>query len=631
MKINTPSGVKELEVSSTPVNIQEVSSLSIIRDVTERNRIERNNRIIIESSADLIFVIKDQKMVFINPRGAEYLGAESPEQILGNTSEIQIHPDYQGLVERYAKERRAGGTPQSTYRVKMIRVDGKEVDVEFNVSLIDWDGDLCSLVIGRDVGKQIEYDKKLEELHKFSAELVTLNDVQRIAELVVEASHKILGYKRVAFGVVRGDKFNLLYSDPRTDVMDLSLNGTGISTRALRTGIPQIVDDVRLDPDYIDSVLENEAPTISEYAIPIKLRGKSVALINIESEQVAAFDEEDTKLVTILVDHITSALEKLEYQKKLEALHQYSKRITECRTLEDVARETMTVVYDVLEHRFGAFGYIENDMLHFLEQKKSKLKGLPLNGKGITVRAVRTGESQLVNDVRLDPDYISSRLPEDTTTLSELDVSVKIDDKVVAVINLESSRVNRFQTEDKQLVETLAIHVSSTLKNIFFGQRIASVHQHTLILDKVDDTLEALVSTFKVLKDNLGFPVVDIIKVENGVLKDAMTADNNLYSLAIDGPGITACAARTGETQLVNDTSKDPDYHVGPDADKYLSELTVPVFRDEKIAYLINIERLERNAFNDEDKFLVELIGISLGQALSRIQRLELLEETVEE
>ncbi|MCW4013680.1 MAG: GAF domain-containing protein, partial [Candidatus Bathyarchaeota archaeon] len=317
--------------------------------------------------------------------------------------------------------------------------------------------------------------------------------------------------------------------------------------------------------------------------------------------------------------------------KKLEALHQFSARIAECKTREEVAQETMTVVYDVLEHRFGAFGYIENDKIVFYEQKRSTLISLPLDGKGITVRAVRTGKSQLVYNVQKDPDYVSSREPEDNQTYSELDVPIKINDKVVAIINLESATVNRFSHEDQQLVETLAIHIASTLKNIEFEQKLEDIHSHTLILDKLDDTIEALASTYEMLKEKLGYKVLDIIKIEKGRLYNVMSIQKRYYNPRVEDPGITTRAARTGKTQLVNNIHSDPEYLAGRVTENYLSELSVPVEINNKLVYILDLKHIERDAFTDEDKYLVELIGVILGQTLSRIERLELLEETVKE
>ena len=123
----------------------------------------------------------------------------------------------------------------------------------------------------------------------------------------------------------------------------------------------------------------------------------------------------------------------------------------------------------------------------------------------------------------------------------------------------------------------------------------------------------------------------DIIKVEEDRILDAITQIDRGFSIPLDTPSITTEAAKTGVTQLINDTSKTPEYIASPEGIQYHSELVVPVFQDEKIAYLLNIEAPERNAFTEEDKHLVEMLGVVLGQALSKIQRMEYLEAIVKE
>jgi putative methionine-R-sulfoxide reductase with GAF domain len=57
-------------------------------------------------------------------------------------------------------------------------------------------------------------------------------------------------------------------------------------------------------------------------------------------------------------------------------------------------------------------------------------------------------------------DYISSRRDRNPESLSELDVPVKIDNGVKAVINVESHLVNAFNQNDVKLLETLAGHMA---------------------------------------------------------------------------------------------------------------------------------------------------------------------------
>jgi len=51
-------------------------------------------------------------------------------------------------------------------------------------------------------------------------------------------------------------------------------------------------------------------------------------------------------------------------------------------------------------------------------------------------------------------------------TLSELDIPVKVEGKVVAIINIESDELDAFNKEDNKLAETLAHHVGTAISNI---------------------------------------------------------------------------------------------------------------------------------------------------------------------
>ena len=101
----------------------------------------------------------------------------------------------------------------------------------------------------------------------------------------------------------------------------------GISGTVARTGIPRRVDDVRLDPDY----LEANPDTRSELCVPIIIRGRVIGVINLENAKPGSFSEADERLVSALAGELGIALEKLRHleaeqdrRKELEALEQIS-------------------------------------------------------------------------------------------------------------------------------------------------------------------------------------------------------------------------------------------------------------------------------------------------------------------
>jgi PAS domain S-box-containing protein len=160
---------------------------------------------------------------------------------------------------------------------------------------------------------------------------------------------------------------------------------------------------------------------------------------------------------------------KLGEEGKLLAMLEHAKDLAQASTMQEIARATLDTVKTVLGYDLGTFGLVEGENLHFIESTGfPNFQGIriPLDGTGITVRAVNTGETQRVDDVSRDPAHIaviSSRLG--ITTHSELDIPVKIGEEVVAVINLESEKPAAFTPHDATLVELLSEHVATAIQH----------------------------------------------------------------------------------------------------------------------------------------------------------------------
>ena len=73
-------------------------------------------------------------------------------------------------------------------------------------------------------------------------------------------------------------------------------------------------------------------------------------------------------------------------------------------------------------------------------------------GKGVCGTAAATGTTQLIDDVHAFPGHIAC----DANSASELVVPVTRDGKVIAVIDLDSPSLNRFDAEDAKGIELLA-------------------------------------------------------------------------------------------------------------------------------------------------------------------------------
>lgn len=91
-------------------------------------------------------------------------------------------------------------------------------------------------------------------------------------------------------------------------------------------------------------------------------------------------------------------------------------------------------------------------------QGKAACIRIPL-GKGVCGTAASTGETQLVADVHAFPGHIAC----DANSASELVVPVMRDGAVIAVIDLDSPSLNRFDADDAAGVELLARSIADRI------------------------------------------------------------------------------------------------------------------------------------------------------------------------
>lgn len=99
----------------------------------------------------------------------------------------------------------------------------------------------------------------------------------------------------------------------------------------------------------------------------------------------------------------------------------------------------------------GFYRVVEGELVLGPFQGKAACIRIPF-GRGVCGTAAATGKTQLIGDVHAFPGHIAC----DANSASELVVPVMRDGEVIAVIDLDSPSLNRFDTEDAKGVESLA-------------------------------------------------------------------------------------------------------------------------------------------------------------------------------
>jgi PAS domain S-box-containing protein len=616
-------------------------------DVTEREETlqrfgesDRRYRMLVEGSPLPMSVTIGDTIVYVNKKRLELTGHTDLATLMGTSGLDDVNPDDRALILRRLKAQDAGECVPPVTWFRLTRVDGSTIHVEDHVSEAVWEGEKAVIHSLVDITDRVRYEGQLEALNRHAAILAVSNDYASVVETTLNTVEEVTGFNYISFMQRRGDYIQSIGGRGATSLgREFKIDGRGITVKAVREKMAVLVNDLRGDPDYVQSSVRS----LSELAVPVVVAGEVEAVINVESADLNAFTEEDRIILEILASHVASALQRLFEQEKqvvyvrsLEALHRHAYKLAAAGNFSEIGETTFNILEDVLGFDTGSFIRVRGGFSEIVYHKGinvENVRSLPLDGPGVTVRAVNTGETQLVPNTRLDTDYFSVDV-EGTETRSELVVPVKVGGEVVAVINLESTEAVKYTEMDKVLVEIMAQHIASAIQSLRdqakrqrYEERLEILHSHASKLAAVETVEEVAERTLNTVESVLGFTLMEFAIVEDK-LRFILRRDVETMipiELPLDGPGVTVRAVKTGETQRVADIGQDEDYvlGLGEEGYKILSELAVPVKASGKVVAVINIESEEPGAFTEEDRRLVEIFAEHVASALRSIRAAE--------
>ena len=129
-------------------------------------------------------------------------------------------------------------------------------------------------------------------------------DLPTMLRMVVEAIAETFGYTQVSLYLIEGDNLVMQSQVGYDSVITHIPIDKGVSGRAVRSGKPILLEDVRSDPTFLGAI-EGIA---SEICIPLFDRGKVAGTLNVESIQGQVLIDADLQLMTALSDHINIAI-----------------------------------------------------------------------------------------------------------------------------------------------------------------------------------------------------------------------------------------------------------------------------------------------------------------------------------
>jgi PAS domain S-box-containing protein len=173
------------------VNGEIAGVYAIAKDITEKKKAfkalkdaEEKYRTLVEESVAAVFIIQNQQIVFTNRKALQLL--EITGSLTGLSPWDFIHPDDVSKVSAFQETRVKSETQSMPGGCRLIRGDGKVIEVEFHISPIDYEGKNAIIGTFLDVTEQ----KKVLDLNTFLAHHDPLTNLpnRRLFEQKVDQS-----------------------------------------------------------------------------------------------------------------------------------------------------------------------------------------------------------------------------------------------------------------------------------------------------------------------------------------------------------------------------------------------------------------------------------------------------------
>jgi len=312
------------------------------------------------------------------------------------------------------------------------------------------------------------------------------------------------------------------------------------------------------------------------------------------------------------------------FEERLSALNKHGQSLNVADDIDKVLTLTLDVMEKTLGFEFADVFLVEGRTLRLVAHRgfsKMLTLNLPLDGRrGVVVKAARLRKPVFIPDIRKERAYVEAGVE---GMLSELAVPVKIKDKVLGVLNVESKRLEAFDEKDRELLETLASHTAIAISNLKRQEKLSTLNIYGRNLNRAESLEDIYKVTLKAMEKTLGFEYASILMVKGKMLRlvSQRGYSNNLsLSLPLDGEkGVTSKAARTGKPVFVSDIRKEKTYVLGKP--NMLSELAVPIKVEKEVLGVLNVESKKLAAFDEEDRELLEILASHAAIAIRDIKR----------
>ena len=430
------------------------------------------------------------------------------------------------------------------------------------------------------------------------------------------------------------------------EMPDLTLDGSGLTVAAARTGQPVYSPDVTQSPNYVTGV----SHTRSELAIPLFSGTQVFGVLNLESSRVDAYDERSRRMLTTFCEQAALGLENARLfatirqqaaqRKQINDITQTALKVTSSgQMLHQLAEQVASLLnadgcyitwWEASSNRvipMAAYGP---------KQETYTQISVPANELNFTSSSLRLGKTLVILDARSSP-HIALSVAESYPITSVLVLPLIADGQKIGALIIGFAEQHVFTPDEIALGEQAAGQIAlamARLRSVELAQRRAqeadnlrmataslgsSLELHH-VLDDILTYLEQVIRhdsacMFLLEEDQYRVWAVKNITGQGDVLnRQFPRSDPLLQSVEKERRPLT----------LVN-AQEDPRLHCWGWTENVVRWMGIPLTAGSEFLGILTLERHEQNDFTQEE---ISLALAFAGQAAIAVQNARLYQNT---
>ncbi len=416
--------------------------------------------------------------------------------------------------------------------------------------------------------------------------------------------------------------------------------------QSTRDGIKQAIKTGKLFLKQ-DKITKSSASFGTFAAVPLEDHGITLGALQLTRPKGPAFSPEELNLLQALAQIIAVSLiasHRYEVEqfrlRQLNLVREVSAQIANVLHLDELSARVTELIQKTFNFYYVAIFTLDpySNALRFRSSAVAPRKGkkkasIALEveiGQGLIGEAAMLGEQIVCDDVQSDPRYrFIDSLPE---TRSEVVIPLKIENRVLGVLDVQSNHKKAFHPNDLLILHALADNIARAVESARLYSSLRRRADQLTLVSEVSKSVSSTLNLSAIMRDaadliheKFKYPHVSLFTVHPNRRIIAYEAGSGKrskklqgYTISLDSPkGIMVWAARLGKTILVNDVTLDDRYVPSPlPPGNTRSELCVPLIFEDKVVGLLDIQSDKNNAFTEDDQVMFEAVADTMAAAI---------------